>query len=623
MVIDTHLYQPNAGSTLPATPSMIHMPDQRVRVFVSSTIDELAAERSAAQQAITQLHLTPVLFELGARPYPPQDLYRSYLAQSDIFVGIYWQHYGWVAPSMEVSGPKDEYQFSAGKPRLIYVKTPAPEREPRLQGLLNRIREEGTASYEKFSSSEELRELLANDLAQVLTDRFTSVSEMTHLDHSLSSHNDGKPVQSPTNTAAASNLRHPATVLSRLPSVSKTRGMEKADSHGGRWRGSLAPAVLLVLLAVLMVSGLIAGPSLLRSRTQAFSTQTPNMHSAVGQLSFISSGQVRENSTQGIADTIQLQLQLQHAPAAGKQYYAWLLPDQGNAEAATILLGTIARHGSVGQVSYSDPQHTNLLVSMSRLLVTEQDATITPLSPSTDHRDWRYTASIAQMRTVGTAYSLLDHIRHLLAKDPMLEGHGLHGGLVIWLQHDTDQLFEESTEAQGAWRSGTDADLGQMRQQLMRLLISLDGVSYAPLELPPNTPYAGLLDPPASNIGLLTFNSQQPFSIVEDIDFHLQGVAASPGVSTRQQQEAAKILAVMDQINAWLNKVRDDDRHLLMMSDRQLQQPAALTLLNDMQMNAMYASSGKMDQTTVTRKEGTQWVYQEIQHLATMDVTPK
>jgi hypothetical protein len=47
---------------------MIRTPDQRVRVFVSSTLEELAAERQAATAAITQLRLTPVLFELGARP---------------------------------------------------------------------------------------------------------------------------------------------------------------------------------------------------------------------------------------------------------------------------------------------------------------------------------------------------------------------------------------------------------------------------------------------------------------------------------------------------------------------------------------------------------------------------
>src|SRR5438270_9325270 len=166
--------QPTVVSTMPA---VIRTPDQRVRVFVSSTLDELAPERVAAREAIAQLRLTPVLFELGARPYPPRELYRAYLAQSDIFIGLYWQRYGWVAPAMQVSGLEDEYQLSGTKPKLIYIKTPAPEREPRLQALLDRIRAEDTVSYQKFATPEELRERIANDLAQFLTERFTTPAE--------------------------------------------------------------------------------------------------------------------------------------------------------------------------------------------------------------------------------------------------------------------------------------------------------------------------------------------------------------------------------------------------------------------------------------------------------------
>jgi hypothetical protein len=98
------------GAATAASPA-IRTPDQRVRVFVSSTLDELAPERAAAREAITQLRFAPILFESGARPYPPRELYRAYLAQSDIFVGLYWQRYGWVAPSMQVSGLEDEYQL--------------------------------------------------------------------------------------------------------------------------------------------------------------------------------------------------------------------------------------------------------------------------------------------------------------------------------------------------------------------------------------------------------------------------------------------------------------------------------------------------------------------------------
>jgi Domain of unknown function (DUF4062) len=89
--------------------------DRRLRVFVSSTVGEageLAAERRAVVRAISALRLTPVLFEAGARPYPPRALYRAYLAQSDVFVGLYWERYGRVEPGMEVSGLEEELQLA-------------------------------------------------------------------------------------------------------------------------------------------------------------------------------------------------------------------------------------------------------------------------------------------------------------------------------------------------------------------------------------------------------------------------------------------------------------------------------------------------------------------------------
>src|SRR5580704_13470745 len=144
-----------------ATPAAtIRTPDQRVRVFVSSTLQELAEERGAVRDAVKALRLVPVMFELGARPHPPREVYRAYLAQSQVFVGIYWQSYGWAAPGEQISGLEDEYRLSAGLPRLIYVKTPAPKREPRLADLLDRIRDEGGVSYRRFYAAAELRQLV-------------------------------------------------------------------------------------------------------------------------------------------------------------------------------------------------------------------------------------------------------------------------------------------------------------------------------------------------------------------------------------------------------------------------------------------------------------------------------
>jgi predicted ATPase len=192
------LSQPGGMYYHPMLQRLIRTPDQRLRVFISSTLQELAGERQAARAAVEQLRLAPVMFELGARPHPAQELYRAYLDQSHIFIGIYWQKYGWVAPDMTISGLEDEYNLSDGKPKLIYLKSPAPEREPRLTAMLDRIKHD-SVSYRYFATADELRETIENDLAMMISERF----EIT------------QPVETPIDSAPArrTNLTRPPTPL--------------------------------------------------------------------------------------------------------------------------------------------------------------------------------------------------------------------------------------------------------------------------------------------------------------------------------------------------------------------------------------------------------------------------
>ena len=152
--------------------AIIKTPDQRVRVFISSTINELAEERQAARQAIENLRLIPVFFEAGARPHPPRDLYSAYLDQSHIFLGIYWNSYGWIAPGSDISGLEDEYRLCGNKkPKLIYVKQ-SNERQDKLKGLLEDIEKSDSACYQKFSTAAELQKLIENDLSVLMSEIF-------------------------------------------------------------------------------------------------------------------------------------------------------------------------------------------------------------------------------------------------------------------------------------------------------------------------------------------------------------------------------------------------------------------------------------------------------------------
>ncbi|HTF09874.1 MAG TPA: DUF4062 domain-containing protein [Asanoa sp.] len=153
--------------------NVIHTPDHRLRVFVSSTLEELEPERLAVRDAIVRMRLVPVMFELGARPHPPHDLYQAYLEQSQLFIGIYWQSYGSEGPDAEISGVDDEFRAAGDLPKLIYVKTPAPDRDPRLHALLDRIRSDARVSYRQFRSADELGQAVGDDIALLLTERFT------------------------------------------------------------------------------------------------------------------------------------------------------------------------------------------------------------------------------------------------------------------------------------------------------------------------------------------------------------------------------------------------------------------------------------------------------------------
>lgn len=154
------------------TTTPIFTPDQRIRVFVSSTLQELEAERTAIKSAIRNMHLTPVMFEMGARPHAPRNLYRQYLAQSQIFIGVYWDKYGWVAPGENISGLEDEYNLSGNMPKLIYIKKSHGQRDERITQLLKRIQQDDQVSYTSFTHPEELTDLVLNDLAVMLSERF-------------------------------------------------------------------------------------------------------------------------------------------------------------------------------------------------------------------------------------------------------------------------------------------------------------------------------------------------------------------------------------------------------------------------------------------------------------------
>jgi transcriptional regulator with XRE-family HTH domain len=370
------------------------------------------------------------------------------------------------------------------------------------------------------------------------------------------------------------------------------------------------PALLALVILVLISAGL---GTILLSRASPMPVS-----SVVGHLYFLSSEQTGVNGNQGIADEVRIDLQSPRSPSDGKSYYAWLLPDENKVENQVVPLGKVEVSAGTGTVSYSDPQHTNLLAITSGFLITEQDTTVTPLYPSTDRSDWRYIGHIPQTKPPGVQYSLLDHLRHLLAEDPKLKANNLLGGLTIWLYRNTQSVYGWSIAARDDWQSGGSANVSLMSKDVIRILDCLDGISYVWKDLPAASPV--LVDSRIGRIGLLQFTPlQNPPGYLDHIVLHLNGLTSSPGANSFLQQRAAQIIAAINTVNGWLEQIRQDAKQLAAIIDKQLQQQA-LTLLNDMATKASFALNGENNPVTGNMQEGVEWIFQAIQSLATMDI---
>ena len=85
---------------------VILTPEQRVRVFISSTLEELTAERAAARRAIRRLNLVPVSFKSGARPHPPRGMYRADLEHA--------RYRGHLLAAVQLGGAGDRGDLGVG-----------------------------------------------------------------------------------------------------------------------------------------------------------------------------------------------------------------------------------------------------------------------------------------------------------------------------------------------------------------------------------------------------------------------------------------------------------------------------------------------------------------------------
>lgn len=417
--------------------------------------------------------------------------------------------------------------------------------------------------------------------------------------------------------------RYPASNMTPLPPVispEATPALPSTPILRVRGRPRWLSLALIALIFLLVVGGSLGAFYFLNKSSQPPVAVASNP--IVGHAFFVSSGRLQATSNQGMNDEVQINLSNIPDPSPGKSYFAWLLKDKSETDTTALLLGKLdVSSGSVHFLYTGDAQHDNLLSQMSRVLITEEDAAMTPMNPSPDHSTWRYYAELPQTpdpKDSAHHFSMLDHLRALLAEDPYIAQYGLHGGLNTWLVRNTEKLLEWSGSARDYWGEANSTTL--MRNQFIRILDYLDGAANVQTDVPPRTPV--LVSAPVAMLGITTPGLQNPgeSDYVHAIIGHLNAIAAAPGVSASTLARASQINSGLNNLANWLQSVRLDAKHLLAMSTAQLLLPSTLPLLDDLQINAYYAYVGRLDPATNQQQPGATQISYNIERLATFDM---
>ncbi len=146
------------------------MAADRLRVFISSRMQELAAERAAVERALEEIGVDAFVFEgdAGARPGSAVDTYRQELVRSDVYLGLFWLGHG--------DYTVDEYRTAVrhGLPCLVYEKPPAAgeARDPALQAFLDEIGhvETGHVTSAWFEDTAQLVAWVRRDVERLRTE---------------------------------------------------------------------------------------------------------------------------------------------------------------------------------------------------------------------------------------------------------------------------------------------------------------------------------------------------------------------------------------------------------------------------------------------------------------------
>jgi hypothetical protein len=175
--------QPSPKTDLPPMP-------RKFKIFVSSTSLDLQLERKAVEEALHRLCTASFsgMGYFGSRPEEPKEVCLAEVSRSDVYVGIFAHHYGYVEPESGLSMTELEYKKAReyNIPCLIYMMDESVpvlpthiEQEPEAAGKFKALKQDLLSKHaiSFFTSPDNLATQIVADLNNL----FRTLIESDHL----------------------------------------------------------------------------------------------------------------------------------------------------------------------------------------------------------------------------------------------------------------------------------------------------------------------------------------------------------------------------------------------------------------------------------------------------------
>ncbi|MBA2679255.1 MAG: hypothetical protein H0U76_12765, partial [Ktedonobacteraceae bacterium] len=336
---------------------------------------------------------------------------------------------------------------------------------------------------------------------------------------------------------------------------------------------------------------------------------------SVGTITFLNSGQLDAQNIPLINDVLQIHLSHIPVPSPGQRYYAWAQNYPGTHD--MLFLGALQDQQDNAVLSYTDSLHRDLLAQMSNFLVTEQPLNSIPTRPSLEKTQWRYSAMLPQTLSSSDHLSYLDHLRHLLVAEPILERLQLHHGITFWLLHNTQELYANLLRMQDT------SNPQELRQILINLLSYLDGpCAHNELSsIPGKAPSASASITQNTIVSLLDCTQETKIpGYLTSATQELNAMMHAPDVSTQQMQHASQMKDNLATLQGWFQQMHKDVLQLVQMDNAHLKQ--AQVERNALENLGSDVIGGHFDPLTQTLHPGMKVINDEMTLLARLDIFP-